>query len=492
MFERRDVWELSEEDPSLEGWHPIIEWYARAVTTMQGRDGTALPSDDFVPSDPTSWRYLAEIHGTFLSQSDWPWGATWNECQHFSWFFLPWHRIYLHYFESVVRQTITDLGGPDDWALPYWDYSDPNRQNVRRLPPAFRVPRMPSNDPNPLFVTQRAPAINAGGEMDATDLEIGPAMAETLFTGPAPTVGFGGPATAWSHVGNVAGTLEREPHGTVHGEVGGDGPPELSWMSYFETAARDPIFWLHHSNIDRLWEVWLALEDHANPSGSRWDPWLNTWFKVGGGASAVTLRVREVLDTREPPLTYFYSNTSVPEPARAAVLAARPATHSRFAEEDPVRGDIPPEMVGASENSVPLAATPTDVEFEVGVPSGPALRERAEGAQPRKVYLQVENVRGKELAAPNYSVYLNLPPGADPTAYEDRRVGQVSMFGVREASESGEGVTFAFDATRVVQRLQEETEEREPGRLKVTFVPRAGTREQGGDVSVGRVSLFYA
>ena len=26
------------------------------------------------------------------------------------------------------------------------------------------------------------------------------------------------------------------------------------------TAGRDPIFWLHHANIDRLWEVWLSLD----------------------------------------------------------------------------------------------------------------------------------------------------------------------------------------------------------------------------------------
>jgi tyrosinase len=127
MFERRDIWELSEQDP----WHPIIEWYARAVAAMQARDGT-----DF--SDPTSWRYLANIHGVDLRElplSSWPRGATWNECQHNSWFFLPWHRIYLHYFEQIVRQTIVNLGGPDDWALPYWDYSDPDRENVRRLTP---------------------------------------------------------------------------------------------------------------------------------------------------------------------------------------------------------------------------------------------------------------------------------------------------------------------------------------------------------------------
>jgi tyrosinase len=311
-----------------------------------------------------------------------------------------------------------------------------------------------------------------------------------LFTGFAPAGWFGGPATAWSHLGSVVGTLEREPHGTVHVEVGG-------WMSRFETAARDPIFWLHHANIDRLWEAWLALGDgRANPSGRRADPWLNMWFKVGGGESAVTLRVREVLDTTQPPLNYRYSTISVPKPAPVAVLAASFDTDSGFAEEEPVPQDISPEMVGASENRVPLAATTTEVEVAIEAPSGPALRERAEGAQPRKVYLQVENVRGKELAAPNYSVYVDLPPGADPTEYEDRRVGQVSMFGVMEASESdeehsGSGLTFSFDITGVVQRLQE-TGEWDPARLRVTFAPVRAGAEQGGDVSAGRVSLFYA
>ena len=28
-------------------------------------------------------------------------------------------------------------------------------------------------------------------------------------------------------------------------------------MGAFETAGLDPLFWLHHANIDRLWEVWL-------------------------------------------------------------------------------------------------------------------------------------------------------------------------------------------------------------------------------------------
>ena len=74
MFERRDVWKLgSEADP----WDPIIRWYARAITALKGR----------AQKNPTSWRYLAAVHGTFMQRSHWPQGVTWNECQHSSWFF---------------------------------------------------------------------------------------------------------------------------------------------------------------------------------------------------------------------------------------------------------------------------------------------------------------------------------------------------------------------------------------------------------------------
>jgi tyrosinase len=194
-------------------------------------------------------------------------------------------------------------------------------------------------------------------------------------------------------------------------------------------------------------------------------------------------------------LTYHYSNISLPAPVRDA-LTARLETEARLAQEKPMPEDIFPEMVGASEDRVPLTDRPTGVEVAVEAPTGPALRERAEGAQPREVYLKVENVRGKEYTAPSYLVHVNLPPEADPATNEDHLVGQVSMFGVREASGSDEehsesGSTFSFKITSVVQRLREKGDWNER-RLHVTFTPVGAGAEQGGDVSVGRVSLFYA
>ncbi|KAF3933028.1 Tyrosinase [Dactylellina cionopaga] len=46
-------------------------------------------------------------------------------------------------------------------------------------------------------------------------------------------------------------------HNDVHSEIGGNG----GHMSYLTYSAFDPIFWLHHNNIDRLLAIWQA----ANP-----------------------------------------------------------------------------------------------------------------------------------------------------------------------------------------------------------------------------------
>jgi tyrosinase len=109
-------------------------------------------------------------------------------------------------------------------------------------------------------------------------------------------------------------------------------------------------------------------------------------------------------------------------------------------------------------------------------------------------------VRGTEPAAASYLVYVNLPPEADPTTdltpYEDRRVGQITMFGVPEASEadeehSGSGLAFTYDMTRIFQRLRD-AGEWDAERLRVVFTPELVDATQAGDVSVGQVSLFYA
>jgi tyrosinase len=79
----------------------------------------------------------------------------WKQCQHQTWHFLPWHRGYLSSFEAIMRAAIVKLGGPNDWALPYWNYSDSRDPNARKLPTAFGQARLPDGKANPLLVTRR-------------------------------------------------------------------------------------------------------------------------------------------------------------------------------------------------------------------------------------------------------------------------------------------------------------------------------------------------
>jgi tyrosinase len=325
-----------------------LEVYRAGIRLMKAR-----PLDDF-----RSWRYQAAIHdypspdNTFAARTDRirpgradPFaidgenlpadrGRFWRKCQHQSWFFLPWHRMYLHHFEKII----IDLTGATNWALPYWNWDATDGPG--RIPIPFRNPQLPNGGPNLLFVRERNTTpgsdVNRGNRF-ATDQQMGrgglrpDGVRERPFEFLRPTVFAGngefGGASVHSHSGEGpadpsppalrgAGILEGTPHGTIHVLTGGTG-----WMSSFVQAALDPIFWLHHCNIDRLWEVWIQRNSgNVNPDNPGLldspDPnpgWLDAPFAfhdaTGGDG---TLTPRKVLNTRKPPLSYEYDDTSDP------------------------------------------------------------------------------------------------------------------------------------------------------------------------------------
>ena len=97
----------------------------------------------------------------------------WNQCQHGSWYFLPWHRIYLGFFEQIVRSHVVALGGPDDWALPYWNYSDERENpNARLVRPEFLDESLPDGSPNSLAQAERGPTSGASGDFGVSSPRI--------------------------------------------------------------------------------------------------------------------------------------------------------------------------------------------------------------------------------------------------------------------------------------------------------------------------------
>src|SRR5262249_21744042 len=54
-------------------------------------------------------------------------------------------------------------------------------------------------------------------------------------------------------------TMEGNPHGSAHTSFGGS-------ISSIPTAAKDPLFFLLHCNVDRLWAKWQRQNSRFNPA----------------------------------------------------------------------------------------------------------------------------------------------------------------------------------------------------------------------------------
>lgn len=500
--------------------NPTLLWYARGVQALKARK----------LDDPTSWRFYAAIHGInpilwrrygYLSDADQlpskeQIETYWAQCQHGSWYFLPWHRGYLLALEANVRDAIIALGGPSDWALPYWNYFAPDEF---KLPPAFASRDWPDGTgDNPLWVEPRWGPNNDGNvyvPLDQVNLN---ALTVPEFTGVATggDPGFGGVDTGFSHSGQVHGDLETQPHDWVHGLVGGADPktgrsPGL--MSTPPTAGLDPIFWLHHANIDRLWEVWIqGPVSQGNPTDPRWVdgpasygqrafvmPWApdgTPWTYTPGAMANLSQ------------LDYTYDDLS---PA-----SVHPALESRFTRLETTAAAAPltegapvthrhrkVELAGANDRTLHLAGP---AEVRASVQMDPPVRRKmlenfsavsaAEAAEPaaapERVFLNLENVRGL-LDAVAFQVYVNLPEGASPADHPDRLAGSIALFGVTQATgpdneHGGQGLTFVLEITQIVHALHLEGS-LDAGSLDVRIVPVKPVPESA-QVSIGRVSVF--
>ncbi len=188
--------------------------------------------------------------------------------------FLPWHREYLKRFEQALQSVDPRV------SIPYWNWGLGGDAETIPLFADNRMGPMGSGGASGFDVMSGyfAAAPNSFNPMGWTirpELRVfGSALQRNtvLDTSTAfdPSLGAGWPsATA---VGNLLALssyntfrpeLEWPPHGVVHVRMGRD----MSQM----TSPNDPIFFLHHAQVDRIWALWQA--DH--PGSTNYNP-LNT------------------------------------------------------------------------------------------------------------------------------------------------------------------------------------------------------------------------
>jgi tyrosinase len=187
----------------------------------------ALPA-----GDPNSFATLASFHG----------GPPIAYCSHGAPGFFTWHRAYLMAFENALRAVGCQV------TLPYWNWSSGPTTGV---PTACRnstyVNRGGATVANPLYSGPRA-----GGGQTNRRADIDTTAFDDLATSAQAAMGEADFASFQSQISGV--------HGSVHIRTGGD-------MGGVPTAAYDPIFYLHHANVDRLWADWQTAHPGALPAG---------------------------------------------------------------------------------------------------------------------------------------------------------------------------------------------------------------------------------
>ena len=452
---RRSVAELVREQS------PLLESYRRAVDVMMQREVT----------DRTSWWFQANIVGAAeagITGPVKPLAKYWRQCPRRTYFILSWQRMHLHFFERILRRA----SGDPIFALPYWAYDD---RAQAFLSAAFRpegedLKAPPSARLNALARAKRSREIERGaqGFKDmAKDIEA--ALSLDRFaaeSGIDAKLSFGGVRVADPRKPAMAGGIEALSE-RVHLSLGRD-----SDMGSPETAARDPIFWLHCANIDRLWVKWTDPERGRIPPVDD-DVWMKTAFTfVDENGDDRVMTGAEVLDTQYQ-LGYRYDD----DPARAERLAMDLPAES-------VRAAPAAEIVLARGRGVELTARESHLVL-APVPR-PPVKYAPKGhpnakAPPRRQRMHIvlkDVVAGDRTPAYDVSLLLEGPNVFDPTT-TTVSLGGLDLFG--PIGRDGDGEDIAFDVTNAIAKLSK-VRGYNLRHLRVSIVRRAVADASGKDV----------
>ncbi|HWA90831.1 MAG TPA: tyrosinase family protein [Rhizomicrobium sp.] len=422
---------------SAEG-QTMLGYYATAIQNMM-----ALP-----PTDARNWFRNAFIHTL--------------DCPHMNWWFFVWHRGYLGWFEQTVRR----MSGHDDFAFPYWDWSQtggttpgyciPEPMLSGYLTPISDVynPYISSFDTfynylNPAMeefwktLSDRQLAALTVRKMDKLDevwAQVKAGMfqstpnARYLRTGnscldegtqeavseatvddglSAPTFAEfnSGPCKQHSLMGETSGVLESQPHNLTHNNIGGYQHVPNSEVGFMadNLSPVDPIFFLHHSNMDRLWDVWTRKQQSCKlpylPEGDDWKAYAaeQFMFYVNDQNQPVTQTdAGSYVDMKQFDYTY--------QPGTGENMIGQCPTSTNLT------ASLKKSVKGAVKGGVAtLAVAPSSLKASKGHP----------------VILKVKVPYPATADAPrSFSVLVNAPPGnTDASTKSPYYAGSVAFFG---------------------------------------------------------------
>jgi tyrosinase len=423
---------------------PVFAKYAKAVQAMH-----ELP-----PGDRRNWRAQAKIHADY--------------CKH-GHGFLPWHRHYINQFEKICGELIGDR----DFALPYWDWS----YGVGTIPDPFF-------DLKHLDVTfWKDPGVYSSsnwGDIDTIGIRAiakGLGVQNDRIRGAAFTRDNINSILAENDFERFTGRLEGSPHNTGHVVVG---YPATGKPGHIGSGLSplDPLFWLHHCNVDRLWAQW-QLAGNIQPdfvqkydgqfvdaSGKPID--LNAADAVDFSALGYTYqqfeRPRSVLEmagivkgnfASQPLLTAFRHQGSMQATEPVALGAVQPKSS--------VEVGIP-RSIAVPVKNIKSELSSTRLFLDANLPELSSLRGHridetmlAEFGKPKttlkRIFASIKGVRGDFASPPVVNIFVNCPYLSPQTPYTDVHYADTfALFGPQNGGHDHER-EFIVDLTSALQNV---------------------------------------
>ncbi len=232
--------------------------------------------------------------------------------------FLPWHRAYLLDLERELQKIDPGV------ALHYWRFDRPAPQvfapDFLGLSDQNGIVRFSASNPIQFWRTDGQAGILRDPQFDQ-------ATQTPNVLGEPATLRLGDPGGLFSRFGG----METNPHGNAHTSFGG-------YISSIDTAAKDPLFFLLHANVDRLWAKWQWFFHRFDTGNTATFPFL------GAGGPNTNPRIgHNLLDTMWP----WNRDTAPPRPPTApggnfppSVIVSAPGPTPRVGDVIDYQGGI--------------------------------------------------------------------------------------------------------------------------------------------------------
>ncbi|KAL3631510.1 hypothetical protein CASFOL_024494 [Castilleja foliolosa] len=456
----------------------IVDYKLPPVTTMRVRPAAHLAGKDYYakyekalalmkalpPDDPRSFMQQANVHCAYCNLIYQQPGEDSNpKLQiHNCWHFYPWHRWYLYFYERILGKLIDD----PTFGLPYWNWDNPGgmimpAEFARKDSPLYDARR--NQDHLPPALADLAYSANSATKQEkivSNNLTV--MYTEMVRNGSKLEDFYGAKYVVGTSPDPGPGTIERGSHAALHSWVG-ENTPTGEDMGNFYSTGREPLFYSHHANIDRLWSIWRGLRG-SKPKDFPDADWLEADY-VFYDENAQLVRVKNVDTLENEKMGYVYQDVDIPW------LKNRPRPRFR-------KSKVAASSAGAAPVVFPVRL---DKVVKVLVDRPKKSRSKKDKEKEEEL-LVIEGIEVDTATFVKFDVFVNdeddKPDELDKAEY----AGCYSQVPHKNSTKVKTKIRLGL--TELLEDLDVEGDDK----ILVTLVPKAG----GDDITIGGIKIIYA